>query len=209
MPPFVKRSILGNIPMNDYYNKSIYCGIYPYNCGIKRECALYAICRTAEIAEEPVTAYSNISSRNNIRMPMFTRNGYGNAIQWWNDTLWPKTTKHSEAKPGDIVIYGSDWGAGNGHVRIIEAMDDDYFYCSGGNEDNEGNYFFNIKVKREDGSGDNLTGLVGFIHNPYITDNNTVASGEEIDYASLYEKEKVENERLRAILKQIYELSEV
>ena len=42
---------------------------------------------------------------------------------------------------------------------------------------------FNNKIPRADGPGDALSGLVGFIHNPYITDT------EEIDYKALYEAE--------------------
>ena len=189
MPKFVRRTILGNIPTNEYYNKNIYCGKYPYNTPYIRDCTLYAITRSAEIAEEQITAYDKYSNRSDVRMPMFTRNGYGDAIEWWNDTLWNKTIKHSEAKLGDIIVYGTGWGYSAsknkyyGHVRVIEAMDDNYFYCSGGNEDNKGTYKFNIKVPRSDGSGDALSGLVGFIHNPYITDT------EEVDYKALYEAE--------------------
>lgn len=204
MPKFVKRTILGNIPTNDFYNKSIYCGKYPYNSGYKRQCSLYAICRTAEISEEPITAYKDISSRNNIRKPIFTRNGYGDAIEWWGDTLWEKTTKHSEARLGDIIVYGNGWGNGCGHVRIIEDMDDNYFYCSGGNEDNKGTYKFNIKVARQDGSGDTLNGLVGYIHNPFITDSKL-----DTDYKSLYEKEKAEKEYYINLLKEIHTRSNV
>ena len=43
--------------------------------------------------------------------------------------------------------------------------------------------FRSIKIPRADGSGDALSGLVGFIHNPYITD------AEEVDYKALYEAE--------------------
>ena len=207
MPKFVKRTILGNIPTNEYYNKGIYCGKYPYSSPVKKECSLYAICRTAEISEEPITAYKNISSRNNIRKPIFTRDGYGNAIEWWGDTLWEKTTKQAEARLGDIIVYGIGWGNGYGHVRIIEDMDDNYFYCSGGNEDNKGTYKFNIKVNRVDGSGDNLTGLVGYIHNPFITPNNaTTEPKDDEEYKYLYEQEKAENELLEAKLKQIKDI---
>ena len=79
-------------------------------------------------------------------------------------------------------------------------MDDEYFYCSGGNESN-GKCAFNIKVARKNGSGNSLSGLVGYIHNPFITTNDVTT-----DYKELYEKEKIENERLKAILGQIKEL---
>lgn len=189
MPKFVKRTILGNIPTNEYYNKNIYCGIYPYNTPYLKDCTLYAICRSAEISEKQITAYNNISKREDIENPIFVRNGYGNAIEWWNDTIWDKTIKQSEARLGDIIIYGTGWGYSKaenryyGHVRVIEAMDNNYFYCSGGNEDGKGSYRFNIKIPRVNGTGDALSGLIGYIHNPNIT------TEEEVDYKSLYEEE--------------------
>ena len=39
MPKFVKRTILGNIPTNEYYNKGIYCGKYPYSSPVKKNVA--------------------------------------------------------------------------------------------------------------------------------------------------------------------------
>ena len=205
MPKFTRRNGGADLTTNFYYNDPKYCGIYPISSVSIIQCALYAICRTGEIAETPVTAYNNISNRSSILKPIFTRNGYGDAIEWWNDTLWEKTTNHKEAKLGDIIVYGSGWGGWNatknryyGHVRIIEAMDDNYFYCSGGNESN-GKCAFNIKVARKNGSGNSLSGLVGYIHNPFITTNEV----DEVDYKELYEKEKIENERLKNTLSQI------
>ena len=64
-------------------------------------------------------------------------------------------------------------------------MDKDYFYCSGGNEETGKTGFF-IRVKRVDGSGDALTGLVGYIHNPFLTDNEPVLKEDEPDYKQMY-----------------------
>ena len=209
MPEFTRRAGSADFNTNPYYNDPKYCGIYPFKSMKVIQCALYAICRTGEIAETPVTAYKNISKRADILKPIFTRNGYGDAIEWWNDTLWEKTTSHKEAKLGDIIVYGSGWGGWNtaanryyGHVRVIEAMDDNYFYCSGGNESN-GKCAFNIKVPRKDGSGDKLSGLVGFIHNPFITP--VVAKDETTpNYKELYEKEKALNEHYLSIIRDIH-----
>ena len=33
---------------------------------------------------------------------------------------------------------GANLGGGYGHVRVVEKIDDNYFYCSGGNEDGKG-----------------------------------------------------------------------
>ena len=145
--------------------------------------------RTCELAEEKCTYYDRnglSEKRSDCRIPFNrSRSGYGNAIEWWNDTAWKKTTKQSEAKLGDIIVYGAGWGNGNGHVRIIEKMDKDYFYCSGGNEESGKAQFF-IRVKRIDGSGDDLTGLVGYIHNPFLTDNEPVLKADEPDYKQMY-----------------------
>lgn len=213
MPKFTRRNGGADFKTNPYYNDPKYCGKYPFKSLNVIQCALYAICRTGEIAETPVTAYNNISNRNDILKPIFTRNGYGDAIEWWNDTLWPKTTNHNEAKLGDIIVYGSGWGGWNssknryyGHVRIIEAMDNSYFYCSGGRETDTGKCAFNIKVPRQNGSGDKLSGLVGYIHNPFITTNNVT---DKIDYKELYEKEKVQKEYYMELLKEIHDRSSI
>ena len=205
MPKFTRRQGGADLKTNSYYNDPKYCGIYPFATSYI-DCVLWAICRSGEIAEVPVTAYtsSNISKRKDIMKPIFTRNGYGHAKEWWNDTIWDKTIKADEVKLGDIVCYGSSWGGGYGHVRIVEKIDDNYFYCSGGNEDGKGllnSIKYNIRIAKQNGGSS--TGLMGYIHNPFIT-----YEVDKVDYRELYEKEKIENERLKNTLSQIKGLCE-
>ena len=66
---------------------------------------------------------------------------------------------------------------------IIEAIEKDYFICSGGNEISNGvtvRSKFDIKVKKTEGSGDALSGLVGYIHNPFLDE------GKKFDYKEAY-----------------------
>ena len=190
MPKFMQRAGGADLNINPYYNSATFVGAGGYYKGNNNyECVNYAIGRTCELAEEKCTYYDRnglSEKRSDCRIPFNrSRSGYGNAIEWWNDTAWEKTTKQSEAKLGDIIVYGAGWGNGNGHVRIIEKMDKDYFYCSGGNEETGKAQFF-IRVKRIDGSGDDLTGLVGYIHNPFLTDNEPVLNENEPDYKKMY-----------------------
>lgn len=205
MPKFTRRQGGADLKTNSYYNDPKYCGIYPFATSFV-QCALWAICRSGEIAEVPITAYNGISNRTDILKPIFKRNGYGNAKEWWGDTLWEKTTKADEVRPGDIVCYGSSWGGGYGHVRIVEKIDDNYFYCSGGNEDGKGSLNsikYNIKIAKLNGGS--LTGLMGYIHNPFITTNEV----DEVNYKELYEKEKVQKEYYMELLKEIHDRSNI
>ena len=205
MPQFTRRVGGADLKSNIYYNEPIYCGKYPFATTKLIQCALWAICRTGEISEQPITAYNGISNRTDILKPIFSRNGYGNAKEWWNDTLWEKTTKADEVKLGDIVCYGSAWGGGYGHVRIIEAIDDNYFYCSGGNEDGNGLIKYNIKIAKQNGGSAN--GLMGYIHNPFLSDLNHPTSDKDIEwYKIMYQEEKAKNEQLEATIKQIKDI---
>ena len=214
MPKFVKRSGCLDLNSNKYFNEATYVGAGGYyKNNSSYECVNYAMGRTCELAEEKCTYYDRNGlheKRSDCRIPFNrSRSGYGHAKEWWNDTAWEKTTDPSKAKLGDIIVYGSGWGNGYGHVRIIEAIEKDYFICSGGNEISNGvtvKSKFDIKVKKTQGSGDALTGLVGYIHNPFLTDLSDVSESE---YKKMYEQEKAENERLKSILRQINELSEV
>ena len=78
MPKFTRRNGGADLTTNFYYNDPKYCGIYPFATSFV-QCALWAICRSGEIAEVPITAYNGISNRTDILKPIFKRNGYGNA----------------------------------------------------------------------------------------------------------------------------------
>ena len=41
-------------------------------------------------------------------------------------------------------------------------------------------------MKRIDGSGDSLTGLVGYIHNPFLTELKPILNENEPDYKQMY-----------------------
>lgn len=175
---FVRRYILGNVPNNPYFNEKTFVGFDGYyKNNPYYQCANWYAGRTCEIAERKCFWYKfkehderlENESPSDCEIPAFlVRSGYPTSCEIYKLTNWPKTTKQSEARLGDAVCYGTDWGKGYGHVRIIEAMDDKFFYCSGGNEDCKGTVKFDIKIKREDGGGECATGLMGFVHNPFL-----------------------------------------
>lgn len=203
MPEFVRRVGGGDLNTNDYYNLPTYVGAGGYYKNNNNyECVNYAIARSCELAEEKITYYDRNGlneKRDYCRIPFNkSRSGYGHAKQWWNDTAWDKTTNPNQARLGDIIVYGSGWGNGYGHVRIIEAIEKDYFICSGGNEGINGEVIktkFDIKVNKQEGSGDSLKGLVGYIHNPFLS--------EVTDYKSKYEDLKLKLDEIRSIVEGI------
>lgn len=205
MPPFVRRTILGDIPNNPYYNERKYCGTTGYYKGNKHyQCVNGCVARSSEIAETNMLNLKKTDTLPEIKVdnPMFTRYGYGNAIEWWNTITWDRTTKADEVRLGDVVMYGKGYGWDKatqkycGHVRVIEAIEDDCFICSGANEDGKGNFLFNVKIPKQDGSGDMLEGLIGYAHNPYITNSEK----PKVDYKKLYLEAQAKLDKIKGIL---------
>lgn len=199
MPKFVRRTILGDIPRNDYYNLPTFVGSGGYYNGNNNyQCVNYAVGRGSEIAEAKIVYFpSQGDTKESCVYPAFKRVGYGNAAEMWNDTLWRKTIYADEVKRGDWVIYGSGWGYGCGHIRVVEDIEDNCFVCSGGNEDGNHSCKFNIRINKLNGGGDGATGLVGYIHNPYITDEEVP---KEPDYKALYLEAKAKLDMIQEVL---------
>lgn len=192
MPKFIRRIGGADLNTNPYYNERKNVGTTGYyNNNPYYQCVNGCVARQSEIAERNMLnlkASGNLPAIN-VKEPMFKRKGYGNAIEWWKDINWEKTTKASEVRLGDVVMYGENWGWDKvsqkwcGHVRTIEAITDEYFICSGANENGKGNFRFDVKIPKQDGSGDQLKDLIGYAHNPYITNEKPI---EEVDYKPLY-----------------------
>lgn len=147
---------------DDYYNKAKYCGKTGYFNGRYKngyQCVNYAVSRSCELAGKPVCYYSGISTKDQIEKPMFNRSGYGNAVTWLADTLWETGT---EPKLGAIMVYGSSYGSGYGHVRVVEAINGNTITYSGANESKL--MAFKNLVKPTISK----TGFLGYIYNPYV-----------------------------------------
>lgn len=147
------------------YNNPYYCSgngkINDHNANTY-QCTYYAIARAGEIAGEPVTTYVAYPSTPTHRI--FTRSGFGDAENWYNDTLWSKSTNINEPKIGALVIYsGSGWGVAGGHVMVIEAIDGDTIYMS----ENMG-CFRSTWYRTWTKSQIQSHGFIGYIYNPYI-----------------------------------------
>lgn len=202
MPPFVRRTILGNIPNSPYYNEDTFVGQGGHYKDNKwYQCMNGMVGRECELAEEKITYFPSIKEKpEDVKYQFCNRSGYPNAIELWNKILWNKTTKASEVKLGDVVMYGTGYGWDKvnkqylGHVRVIEAIEDDYFICSGANEDSKGNFRFDIKIPKQDGSGDKLEGLIGYAHNPYLTES------KDKDYKKLYLEAQAKLDKIKGII---------
>lgn len=149
-----------NISTDPYFNEARYVGKGGYYRGNSSyQCVNYAIGRTCEISGKAVCYYSGISTKSQIEKPMMNRSGYGNAINWWNDTLWQKG---SEPRLGAVMVYGKNYGGGYGHVRVVEKIDGDKIYYSGANESNRMAFAWINKPSITSG------GFLGYIYNPFV-----------------------------------------
>lgn len=162
----------GDLATNPYFNSQEWLGTHneqrAYSLVNVYQCVYWGFQRFQEDCEKRVVKFKNEIKDFELEKPMFNRYGFPNAAEFYPTTNFSKTTKASEARLGDIICYGVNWGSGCGHVRIIEDMDDEYFYCSGANEKGNKCVSFGIKVKKEDGDGDYGTNLMGYIHNDLL-----------------------------------------
>lgn len=142
-----------------FFNEAKYVGKGGYYKGnANYQCVNYAIGRSCEIAGKPVCYFSGISQKSQIDKPMMNRSGYGNAVNWWSDTLWQKG---SDPRLGAIMVYGKNYGGGYGHVRIVEKIEDGRIFYSGGNESRR--MAFNwIDIPKVSANN-----FLGYIYNPY------------------------------------------
>lgn len=149
-----------------YYNEAKFVGKGGYYKGNKNyQCVNYAMGRTCELAKVPVTWYEGISTRDQIDRPMFNadRSGYGHAITWWDRTIWEKG---SIPKIGSVMVYGSSYGSGCGHVRVVEKIENNKLFISGGNESGK------MAFKWIDIPKVTSTGFLGYIYNPYVEEED-------------------------------------
>ena len=163
---------------SEYYNNKKYCGSTGYFNGRYKngyQCVNYAVSRSCEIAQRPCCYYSGTSEKKDIEKPMFNRYGYGNAVEWLNDTLWEKGTT---PKVGAIMVYGKAYGNGYGHVRVIEDIVDGKIVYSGANESNA------MAFKTLSIPSITTTGFLGYIYNPYVdtTDSSLIKIEKDSNY---------------------------
>lgn len=173
MATFTPRNSKDGLSTLVYYNNNYYVGadscFYSNNTASTYQCTCYAIGRSAEIAGESVTTYDNWPSSPTHRI--FTRNGYGDAYEWFSGTLWEKTTLASAPRVGAIVCYGAGYpnSEGLGHVQIIEAIDGNTIYVSQNQTAyNSTGFLKALDITSLDAS------FIGYIYNPYI---DTTPSG--------------------------------
>lgn len=199
MPKFSGRVGGGDLLTNPYYNDIKWCCTRGYKkLRTSFQCTDWVFLRSQEIAECRITYLWRQGEKADIcTNPIFANGGYPEARCWYGNSVWPKSVDNPRV--GDIVCYGSSWGRGHGHVRIIERIEGNYMYLSGGNENYKGGAKFGIKVPITIGGGANATGLQGYIHNPFITIEKPT---EEIDYKSLYFGLKAKYDQIKKILEE-------
>ena len=153
-----------NMLTDDFYNEAVFVGKGGYYKGnTNYQCVNFAVAETCRLANRAVCYYNGVSKKEDIEKPMFNRNGYGNAISWWSETLWEKG---SEPRLGSVMVYGSAYGNGNGHVRVVEKIDGNKLFISGGNESGK------MAFKWIDIPQITATGFLGYIYNPYVSKEN-------------------------------------
>lgn len=137
-----------NIDLNsDYFNKPTFVGSGGYYKGNKNyQCANFGMGIVSYVLKAKCTYYTSLGeTKKSCDYQMFKRAGYGNAKDWWNDTLWDKG---STPKPFSIMVYGSNWGGGYGHIRFVQEVKNDTLIICGGNEDNRGGVIFDKEIKK-------------------------------------------------------------
>ena len=163
MVPRTSVKVPDDMTTNPFYNQPIYVGKGGYYKNNKNyQCVNYAIGRTTELANKAVCYFDGYSKRADIEKPMFNRSGYGDAVHWLRDTLWKIGTT---PKVGAVMVYGASYGSGYGHVRVVEKIDGNRLFISGGNE-NKAMAFKWINIPSI-----TSTGFMGYIYNPYIGDD--------------------------------------
>lgn len=164
MIPRISTTNPSDMLSTTFFNAPNYVGKTGYYAGnTNYQCVSYAIGRQCEISQRTVTYYSGISTKSQIEKPMFNRSGYGNAKNWWTDTLWQKG---SEAKVGAVMVYGSNYGGGYGHVRVVEKIENGKIFYSAGNESGKMAFKW-INIPKVSANN-----FLGYIYNPYLDTSN-------------------------------------
>lgn len=180
-----------NIATDPYYNEAKYVGRGGYcNGNTNYQCVNFAVGETTRLAGRAVCYYSGISTKADITRPMFNRSGYGNAVNWWNDTLWPKGT---EPKPGAIMVYGSNYGGGYGHVRVVEKVEGGKVFYAAANESRRMAFAW-INAPKVTANG-----FLGYIYNPFIEETAQLEAKIEQLEASLQQAEELLAEQDKAL----------
>ena len=107
---------------------------------------------------------------------------YGNAVNWWSDTLWPKGT---EPKPGAIMVYGSNYGGGYGHVRVVEKVESGKVFYAAANESRRMAFAWINAPKVT------TNGFLGYIYNPFVEETAQLEAKIEQLEASLQQAEEL------------------
>lgn len=149
-----------NMNEDDFYNEAVFVGKGGYYRGnTNYQCVNFAVGETCRLSNREVCYYNGISTKSDIEKPMFNRNGYGNAINWLKDTLWEKG---DTPKLGAVMVYGSNYGSGLGHVRVVEKIDGNKLFIAGANENKQ------MAFKWIDKPTISENNFLGYIYNPFV-----------------------------------------
>lgn len=209
MPKFIERIGGADLKTNPYYQDAKWIGNPSNRYGTSYyQCVYWAYQRTQEIAETRCTYLTGVGeTRSLCPKPMFKGSGFANAKDWYRNAIWDKSVNNPRV--GDIVCYGSSWGGGAGHVRIVERIENNYMILSGANESFNGGVKFGIKVPITEGGGENASGLQGYIHNPFITiDEKPLEDSYKAKYEALRTEYDLYKQLVNKNVKQARELLE-
>lgn len=166
---------VGGMTTNQNSNK------YNYNNASTYQCTYYAMGRSGEIAGEPVQTFS-IAPNPNIKHRLFSRSGFGDAKEWYNDAIWDKSTDKTKPKLGAIICYTKyPNDGGGGHVQIIEKIEGNTLYVSQNQTAYSDNFLTAINIDELVTTGTKV--FKGYIYNPYI-DGDTPTGIDVINFTN-------------------------
>lgn len=155
-----------------FYNDRRFVGGGKYKNNSNFQCVSYAIGRQCELSNKPVTWYRGYTTPEEVGNVMFNRSGYGDACNWIRDTLWEHGTK---PRLGAVMVYGTKWGGGLGHVRVVEKIEGDRIFYSAANESQQ------MAFKWINKPAISANGFLGYIYNPYIEEDKMLLTFKKDD----------------------------
>lgn len=169
--PYNDIHYVGGLTTNHNSNK------YNYNNVNTYQCTYYCLARLGEESGEPVQTFS-IAPNPNVKHRLFSRSGFGDGKEWFNDTLWDKSSDKTKPKLGAVVCYSKyPNDGGGGHVQIVEKIEGDTIYVSQNQTAYSNNFLTAINVNDLSSSG--TKAFQGYIYNPYL-DGGDVPSGIDV-----------------------------
>lgn len=174
--PYNDIHYVGGLITNENSNK------YNYNNVNTYQCTYYCLARLGEESGEPVQTFT-IAPNPNVKHRLFSRSGFGNGNEWFNDTLWEKSSDKTKPKLGAVVCYAKyPNDGGGGHIQIIEKIEGDIIYVSQNQTAYSDNFLTAININDLSSTGSKA--FQGYIYNPYLEGGDTPSGIDVINFTN-------------------------